>query len=86
VLYEFCSCISMPVWLKARAEGTLLFVFGDDRQAMDRGKFSRADQRSKWPGKEVRTGAHGSVPDCALVYLTCAFVCLTSALTVHLSA
>jgi len=26
VLYEFCSCISMPVWLKARAEGTLLFT------------------------------------------------------------
>ena len=86
VLYEFCSCISMPVWLKARAEGTLLFVFGDARQAMDRGEFSRADQRSKWPGR--RSGrSTWSVPDCASQYLTvhlsawlcidCAFVCLT---------
>jgi len=44
----------MPVWLRARAEGTLLFVFGDAKQAMDRGGFSRAGEKSKVARKEVR--------------------------------
>jgi len=44
----------MSAWLKARAVGTLLFSFEDARQARDRGEFSRADQRSKWPGRRVR--------------------------------
>ena len=61
----------MSVWLKARAVGTLLFVFEDARWAMDRGEFSRADQRSKWPGRRTGRGTW-SVPDCALTVHVCA--------------